>query len=145
MSQSIQIKDVMTSFPHSIGKEQSIIKAGEMMRQFACHHLPVQDGGRLLGIISDRDVKSALGWNPSKKNSLTVKDVFTPEPYTAEPSTPLNQVLRRMVDEQIGCMLIADKGKLLGVFTSTDACRYLEQLLAPSSDLRNHAHHEPAH
>ncbi len=130
MPQDIEIQVAMTQTPHSIGLDQEVELAHAMLRKYNFHHLPVQEGGRLVGIISDRDIKFASGWNEGAPHKLTVQDVYTPEPFIVEPTAKLSQVLDRMVKDQIGCTLVAiHKDKLVGIFTTTDACRYLASLL----------------
>lgn len=134
MQGKIEIQSVMTLCPHSIGLEQGVAAARTMMQKHGFHHLPVQHGGRLVGVISDRDVKFATGWAKSPAEELSVKDVYIPEPYIVEPTAPLSEVLMRMVKDQVGCALVAIHGdKLVGIFTTTDACRYLGQKLSEKS------------
>ena len=131
MSKTVEIQSVMTLCPHSVGIDQDIQVAREMMNKHGFHHLPVQKGGRLVGVISDRDVKFATGWNRHEKGALTVADVYIPEPYTVEPTADLVLVLKKMVEDQIGCVLVAiHTDKLVGIFTTTDACRHLADTLS---------------
>ncbi len=125
-----EIQSVMTLCPHSIGLDQDVKIAKSLMRDHNIRHLPVQQGGRLVGIITDRDIKFASGWSKTSESELLVQDVYTPEPYIVEPTTKLDIVLEKMVKEQIGCALVAiHKDKLVGIFTTTDACRHLAGLL----------------
>jgi acetoin utilization protein AcuB len=131
MAKIIEIQSVMTLCPHSIGSDQELSKAQSLMRQHNIRHLPVREGGKLVGIISDRDLKFASGWSKADSTNLTVQDICMPEPYIVEPQTDLRIVLKRMVDDQIGCALVATSpDKLVGIFTTTDACRYLGEVLA---------------
>ena len=124
----------MTSLPHSVGLEQPLEVAHQLMAKHGFHHLPVQEGGKLVGVISDRDVKYATGWSKGSQKPLFISDVYTPDPYVVLPTSFLGEVLRRMVAEHIGCALVAEKGDtLLGIFTTTDACRHLAKLLERSS------------
>lgn len=107
------------------------------MDEFEIRHLPVASKGRLVGIISDRDLKRALdpalGLPP--KNELFVDDVMVHDPYVVETQTPLDEVLLEMADRHIGCVLVVKNGKLVGLFTTTDACRVFgESLRAKRSE-----------
>lgn len=125
-----EIQSVMTLCPHSIGLDQEITLARQMMRTHQIHHLPVQSGGEIVGVISDRDIRYATGWTKASDSTLLVADVYVPEPYMVPPTAKLDAVLNYMVDEQIGCVLVAiNKHKLVGIFTTTDAGRYLAKLL----------------
>lgn len=131
MTKNVEIQEVMTKTPHSIGLDQEIESARDMLRKNNFHHLPVQNGGRLVGIISDRDIKFASGWSNGSDKELLVKDVYIAEPYIVPPTAKLGDVLRHMVKDQIGCALVAIHGdKLVGIFTTTDACRYLADIIA---------------
>ncbi len=121
---SVDIQSVMTLCPHSVGLDQDLEVARKMMKKFNIHHLPVQEGGKLVGIISDRDIKFATGWAKDKKDSFLVSDVYIPEPYVVAPTVKLEEVLKRLMEDKIGCALVAvDNSKLVGIFTTTDACR----------------------
>ena len=69
------IAEVMTKFPHSVGADQPISVARSMMKEHRVRHLPVQEGGQLVGILSDRDVQVALSWRESSEQQLVEGDV----------------------------------------------------------------------
>ncbi len=129
MVRTLKIEDVMTKSPHSIGLDQNVSIAQQMMRERGIRHLPVQDGGKLVGILTHRDVQFALGWAKEPANELEIKDVYTPDPYVVEVGTTIDQIVERMAEERIGSALVLDKGKLVGIFTTVDACRVLALLL----------------
>lgn len=119
------VQDYMTPFPHTIGFDQPTKIAIEMMRKYGVRHLPVQDGGKLVGVLSERDISFGL----AIKQSLTIEDVYTSEPYVVAPQTALSEVADRMAKDRIGCAIVADGNKLVGIFTATDACRVLAELV----------------
>lgn len=127
MSESIQ--SYMTICPHSIGLDQNIKVARDMMRKYGIRHLPVQSGGALIGVISDRDIQFATAWSKDQQREFDIEEVYTPEPYVVSPETPLDEVVTRMAAEHYGCALVAHDKKLVGIFTTTDACRVLGEEL----------------
>lgn len=124
-------KSVMTPFPHFVNVDDSLLLARQLMVQHEVRHLPVKDKNRLVGVLTDRDLKRALdpdvGLPP--KDELFVRDVFVPEAYVVDSNTPIDEVLSHMATHHIGSALVASHGHLAGIFTSTDACRLLCQHL----------------
>jgi acetoin utilization protein AcuB len=99
-----------------------------MMRDLRCRHLPVQEGGHLVGILSDRDVKLAAAFAGS--DQMVVEEVMTPDPYTVAPDAPLDAVVEEMAEHKYGCAIVRqENGKLVGIFTETDGMRVLAELL----------------
>jgi len=123
------VQKFMTYVPKSIGFDQSIAQASEWMRKMHLRHLPVLKGGELVGVITDRDVKMAMGFRDVDAEKLTVEEACSQDPYFTTPNTPLNEVVSHMADKKYGCALIIDNGKLVGIFTETDAYRALSELL----------------
>jgi acetoin utilization protein AcuB len=124
-----QIQKFMTPMPHTIGKEIPLKAAIAMMREHRIRHLPVQDGGRLIGILTDRDVKLASGFIDA--HNLKVEEVMTPDPYAARPEAPLNEVVSEMAEHKYGCVIVQQaNGKVVGIFTDTDGMRVLGEMLA---------------
>lgn len=97
------------------------------MVRHGVRHLPVKDEGRLVGVLTDRDLKRAidpdLGLPP--KDELFVRDVAVLDAYTVDTSEPLDHVLEEMINRHMGSVLVTSHGRLAGIFTMTDACRIL--------------------
>ncbi len=123
------IDQVMTPFPHSIGPEQTLKTAKDLMTKQDIRHLPVRDGGRIVGILSDRDIDFALRVDNKEPQRLLVRDAATSDVFSVLPTTLLKEVVQRMASDKIGCALVEDKGKLVGIFTAVDACRVLSEVL----------------
>jgi acetoin utilization protein AcuB len=135
MKEKTQIQEVMTLCPHSVGIDQPLTVAKQMIRRYQFRHLPVLKGGKIVGVVSDRDIKFAMGWSEADSENLRIKDVYTPDPYIASPDTPLEEVLNEMVEQQIGCALVGiGRSRLIGIFTTTDACRHLARLLSDAGE-----------
>lgn len=132
------IKSVMSPFPYSVDVSAPIGEARQFMRERKIRHLPVTEGKKLVGILTDRDIKLFLGPDfdyPDQKD-VTVKDVYIDKPYIVDLNERLDNVLNTMAKKHIGSVLVTRNGKLAGVFTSTDACqsfaRYLRDQFNPS-------------
>lgn len=119
------IKAVMTPFPHAIEADAPLRQARNRMLQHEIRHLPVKRRHRLVGVLTDRDLKRALdpslGLAPG--NELFVEDVMVADAYTVSLDEPLDRVLAEMADRYIGCALVVKDDQLAGIFTNTDACR----------------------
>lgn len=126
-----QVIAMMTPFPHSIDVDATLAEARLMMDGHGFRHLPVTSQGRLCGVLSDRDLRVAAGPGPERDVNapLRVRDVYHDEAYTVEADTPLDQVATEMAERHIGSAMVMRGGKLVGVFTSTDACRALARVL----------------
>lgn len=126
-----QVVAVMTPFPYSVEAEATVAQALQLMKEHRFRHLPVVEGGKLRGVLSERDVRSALGRNLGFHNAehIRVRDIFHDDAFTVDASSPLDEVAQTMAERHIGSALVTKKGKLVGVFTSTDACRVLAQFL----------------
>jgi acetoin utilization protein AcuB len=129
MNSNLMIKTVMHPLPHSIGAGQTIATARDMMTEHNIRHLPVLEGGTLIGILTDRDIHFACAVDKVPADQIIVRDCFTPEPYIVEGETLVTEVAKTMAHQHIGCTLIVEKGKLIGIFTTVDACRLLSETL----------------
>jgi acetoin utilization protein AcuB len=123
------IQKYMTTTPHTIGSDQTIAKAASLMSEFRIRHLPVLRGGRLLGVLSDRDVKLIESFRDVDATKTHVEEAMTEQPYTVEPETPLDEVVRTMAEKKFGSAVVMQNHKVVGIFTTVDACEALSQLL----------------
>jgi len=124
------IQKYMTTTPHTIGAEQSLVKAEKMMGEFHIRHLPVLKGGKLVGILSDRDVHLVESFRDVDPEKVLVDEAFTPEPYITSPDASLADVCAEMVQHKYGCVLVCDNQKLVGIFTWVDALKAFDELLS---------------
>ena len=119
----------MTRHPHSIRVDENIVTAQRLMSSLGVRHLPVLDGGTLVGILSDRDLKLAQSPGP---RPLKVSDICVDEPYAIDIDTSISIVAAEMAEKRIGSAIVLENGRIAGIFTATDACRALADVLAPA-------------
>ncbi len=126
-----QIAAVMTVAPESVAPEAALLEARRLMLEHRVHHLPVVRDERLVGIISDRDIKLILGpeLDYPDPRELCVEDALIAEPYVVEQSHLLSDVVLTMARRHISAALVVRDGHLTGIFTATDACRVLGEWL----------------
>ena len=120
----------MTTTPHSVGKEQSLKTAQGLMSEFKIRHLPVLSDGKLVGILSDRDLKLALSINGVDPETCQVGEIANEEAFLVRPDSKLDEVAKMMADKKIGSVLVVDHHQLVGIFTTTDALSALGDLLS---------------
>ena len=123
------VQKYMTYLPKSIGYDQTIAQAKDFMNKLKLRHLPVLKGGKLVGLISDRDINLVLQFNDVDANKLTVEEAYTPDPYFTAPTTPLNEVVAHMAEKKYGCAIVVDNNKVVGIFTEIDAYKAFSELL----------------
>jgi acetoin utilization protein AcuB len=130
-NRSPQILAFMTPFPYSIDIEAPLAEAHAFLRDRHIRHLPVTREGVLAGVLTDRDIKLALGpdLGSPPERELRVGDVFQPECYVVDAGEHLVQVAATMAERHVGSALVTRGGKLVGIFTTTDACRALARIL----------------
>jgi acetoin utilization protein AcuB len=119
------IRQYMTPSPFTIGADQKLTVASEIMRAHRIRHLPVLRGGELVGILSQRDVHLIASLPSVDLAEVPVEDAMTDEVYDVAPETPIEEVAAVMAAHKYGAALIVDKGHVTGVFTTVDALQAL--------------------
>jgi acetoin utilization protein AcuB len=123
------IEQFMTRSPHTIGRDQPLATAHRMMREHGIRHLPVLEGGRLAGIISERDllfVDRLFGVDPER---VPVSEAMSQDVYAVSLRAPLLDVAAEMADHKYGSAVVMHGGRVTGVFTTVDALRALKTML----------------
>jgi acetoin utilization protein AcuB len=116
------VKDIMHRETVTVSPGTSLEEAYRLMQQRRFRHLPVLDEGRLVGVVTDRDLRQSMseagpgGFPPE----ALVRHVMAEHPWTASPLDPVEDAARRMRELKIGCLPVVDDGKLLGIVTGID-------------------------
>jgi CBS domain-containing protein len=112
----MQLKEVMSTRIETASPAESAASAITRMRQSRIRHLVVQDGRKVVGVLSDRDVEN-LG---SMADVETVEDHMSSRVVTASPEMTLRKAANLMRGRSIGCLPVLSDGKLVGIVTTTD-------------------------
>ncbi len=116
----------MTPMPKTVGFDISIDKAQTIMKENACRHLPVLNGGKLVGVLSDRDLLMARHGPENIRTEHLVKDLMSDEPIVIEPSAEIGTAIQAMLDNKINSLIVrAEADTPWGILTSTDLLRYV--------------------
>ena len=118
----------MSAEPKTIGKDEPLVAAHRLMQTHRIRHLPVVSGGRLVGIVSERDLyllETVKSVDPRRE---PVEEAMTAFPFTVPRCADLAEVARQMWQHRYGSALVVEEGELLGIFTRADALRALSEL-----------------
>jgi CBS domain-containing protein len=124
------IRDVMTRNPITVDILDTASAAEKIMTSKGIHHLPVVDGNKVYGLISDRDIIVArrVYRNRPFDGKVLVKELCLEEPCTAREDEPLDKVARRMSQKKLDAVIVVRDETPVGIFTTTDACRFISQI-----------------
>ncbi len=122
---------VMTSFPYFIEVGADVTAIEKLMAQHQIRHLPVQKDGKLVGIVTERDLYHRIKRNApaAEKAGLTARDFMIDEPYVVGFSTPLSECAAEMARRRIGSAIVVRRGKLAGIISAIDICRIFAEYL----------------
>lgn len=131
------IKEFMTLQPQTIECHETLETAKKKMIQSSIRHLPVSKKGKIIGILSERELNLAYGIESLDPKHLLVIDACSEKPYIVDPETPLREVVDTMAKKHLGSALVMEGSKLIGIFTTVDACRSLHDLLEETLEKKN--------
>ena len=139
----MRVREAMTANPVTIDPEAPLETAAATMRERGLRHLPVVDDlGRLVGIVTDRDLRSAalpppgvdhlptglrrrLGEVTDRLNDVRVRHAMTWNAVTTGPDVPVEQAAAVMAEARIGSLPVVERAKLIGILTEQDLLRVL--------------------
>jgi len=119
----------MTPAPATIEADRSLAEAHRILRRRGIRHLPVVAGGQLVGIVSLRDLHLLETLRDVDPEKVTVDEAMTRGPFTVAPGASVEKVATTLAENKWGSAVVVDEGKVVGMFTTTDALRLLARLL----------------
>lgn len=130
----LRVRDAMTRDVVTVGPEAGANEAWGLCREKNIRHLPVVDGGRLVGIVSDRDLRdvSPPRGTGDQENTLAwvrVRDIMTASIITAHPLDTIDHAARAIYENRINCLPVVADGELAGIITSSDLVKILVELV----------------
>jgi acetoin utilization protein AcuB len=139
-----EVRDWMTPAPETVSPECSLLEARRIMDSGGFRHLPVVEGDRVLGIISDRDLRSASppiadvgrsevldpAATEARLEEAQVRQIMTQKLLIVGPHTSLADAARLLADHQVGALPVVADQEIVGILSESDALRALVSVLA---------------
>lgn len=134
----VKVKDLMKKQVVTIGPDEAIINAIKTMEAGGFRRIPVVEGSKLVGIITDRDLRQAtnspvvfheISYDKYVLTAINVGSCMTGHPITVGPDTDIIDVARLVEDKKIGGLPVVDGGTLVGIITVSDLISYLIDIL----------------
>ena len=137
----------MTRAPHTIESNRSVGAVLGMMREYSISHVPVLEGGRLVGMVSIQDILENIYW-PQKRQTtgdivgekietlgVAAKGIMAGPAITVTPDTKLREAEKMMHDRDVSCLVVVSNYRLVGVVTKLDFLETISQLAIPTQKL----------
>jgi acetoin utilization protein AcuB len=130
----LRVRDSMTREVVTLGPEASAAEAWGICQEMGIRHMPIVEAGRLVGLVSDRDLRDispprgsggereTLGWT-------RLRDIMSTDVVTIHPLDTIEDAARALYDRKIGCLPVVAEDELVGIITSSDMMRTLIELV----------------
>lgn len=131
------VREIMMGSPLTLTPEDTLDLANDVISLGRIRHIPVVDEGRLVGLLSERDLMGAatthiFGLKQKSRSALLkstlIKDVMKKKVITVKPDTKIADAAHLMAEKKIGCVPVVSDGALIGLVTTTDILRYVESI-----------------
>lgn len=141
----LTVNDLMTPIPNTVSTTTRLRQVMEIMKTENCRQLPVLEGGRLVGILTDRDIRLVMNsplvlhgrWQDEEiLDQVTAESCMTPNPMTVSPETPAYRAANMLSIYKFGAMPVVDGDTLVGIITVTD---FLDYFAAQAPETVNHS------
>lgn len=122
MGKSVQ--EVMTSNPTSVEADRPVVEAARIMKQVGVGIVPIVEGERLVGTVTDRDIAVRVVAEGKDPQSVSVREIASTDLVTVDPQQDLDEALRLMATHQVRRLpVVEEDGKLVGIVAQADVAR----------------------
>lgn len=127
---SLPVEEFTTPDPVTADENMLIDDLQQLMHRHGIRHLPILRDNRVVGVISDRDLRLFSGLSVAEKFQVRAADIMAEHPLTVNAAAPLDEVAYAMSERRVGSAIVLDEeGQLLGIFTATDALNALIEIV----------------
>jgi CBS domain-containing protein len=118
------IRDAMTSNPSNVEMSSSVVEAARLMKSEDVGSIPVTEGERLVGIVTDRDIAIRVVAEGKDVQSVTVGEIASKDLVTIDPQQDLDEALRLMAQHQVRRLpVVEEDGRLVGILAQADVAQ----------------------
>jgi CBS domain-containing protein len=131
------VRDIMTSEVSTLGRNDSLQLAKDIMTLGRVRHFPVLDDGKVVGVVSQRDLyKASLGsvmkYGEKAQRAflegIAIKEIMSDPPITIAPHASVQEAARLMMEKKVGCLVVLEGPKLVGIITETDMLKLVSAM-----------------
>lgn len=122
----MKISEIMTPKPATVGPRATLGEVATLMRQEDCGSIPVVEDGRLVGIVTDRDIVVRAIAEGKDPKSTPVSEVMSADPVTVDPKGDVKDAERQMRERQVRRLPVVEDGRLVGIIVTAQIARRSE-------------------
>jgi CBS domain-containing protein len=131
------VRDIMMPEVTTLGRNDSLQLAKDIVTLGRVRHFPVLDDGKVVGVVSQRDLyRASLGsvmkYGEKAQRAflegIAVKEVMSGPPITIAPHASVQEAARLMMEKKIGCLPVLEGSKLVGIVTETDMLKLVAEM-----------------
>lgn len=125
MGEHHRIRELMTENPRTVSSDATVVEAARVMRDDDVGLVPVVDGDRLVGTVTDRDIAIRVVAEERDPGSATVREIASTDLVTIDPEQDLGEALRLMAQHQVRRLpVVEEDGRLVGIVAQADVARH---------------------
>lgn len=117
----VPVEEFTTPNPITATTHSKVEELVRVMKEHGIRHIPILHNEKVVGIVSERDLKVVAGLKMLEKSLLTAADIMSVDPVTVDSSTLLDEVAFEMSEKKIGSVIVTENDQFVGIFTVTDA------------------------
>ena len=121
------VRMLMTQDPHTVSTGDMVMEAAKLMRDEDAGVVPITDGDRLVGVVTDRDIAIRIVAEGKDPKATTVDQIASQNLVTIDPQQNLDEALRLMAKHQVRRLpVVEEDGKLVGILAQADVARHAD-------------------
>ena len=125
MGENHRIRELMTESPRTVSSDATVVEAARVMRDDDFGLVPVVDGDRLVGTVTDRDIAIRVVAEERDPSSTIVREITSADLVTIDPEQELGEALRLMAQHQVRRLpVVEEDGRLVGIVAQADVARH---------------------